>query len=307
MKWTLYQIMIFSVLTFTACKGEKAMKYNPLTPEEQRVILHKATERPGSGLYNKHFEKGVYTCKQCNAILFRSADKFDSGCGWPAFDAEIAGAVKRETDADGRRTEILCANCGGHLGHVFTGEQLTPKNTRHCVNSISLNFTPAEEVNPGRAIFAGGCFWGVEYYLQTAKGVLSATSGYIGGTRENPTYREVCDKTTGHAEAVEVYFDPAVTSFETLAKLFFEIHNPAQLNRQGPDIGDQYRTEIFYLNDEQKSVAEKLIAQLKKNGMEVVTKLTPATQFWPAEEYHQDYYFKKGGNPYCHFPRKIEW
>lgn len=150
-------------------------------------------------------------------------------------------------------------------------------------------------------------FGGVEYYLERARGVLSARSGYTGGDEANPTYQEVCNKSTGHAEAVEVYFDPAVTDFEALAKLFFETHNPTQLNRQGPDIGPQYRTEIFYLNDQQKSVAEKLIAELKNNGVEVATKLTKAKVFWAAEAYHQNYYAQKGGTPYCHAPRKIKW
>lgn len=307
MKILLYHLIICSVLTLTACKGENEMKYNQLTPEEARVILHKGTERPGTGQYNQHFAKGFYTCKQCGALLYRSDDKFDSHCGWPAFDDEIAGAVKRETDADGRRVEILCANCGGHLGHVFEGEQLTEKNVRHCVNSISLNFVPADKVKLGRAIFAGGCFWGVEYYFERAPGVLSAASGYTGGTKDNPSYREVCNMTTGHAEAVEIYFDPAITSFEALAKLFFETHNPTQVNRQGPDIGEQYRSEIFYVNDEQKAIAEKLIARMKEMGIEAATRLTPASKFWAAEDYHQNYYNKKGGTPYCHFPRPIDW
>ena len=151
-----------------------------------------------------------------------------------------------------------------------------------------------------RAIFAGGCFWGVEYYLQRAKGVISTAVGYIGGHKDNPTYEEVCSHRTGHAEAVEVVYDPTETSYENLVKLFLEIHDPTQVNRQGPDIGEQYRSEIFYLDDSQKVVAERVIETLKEKGHWIATRVTRATTFWKAEEYHQDYYKKTEGTPYCH-------
>lgn len=274
-----------------------------LTDEEKRVILHKGTEKPFTGKYTDFKDKGSYVCKQCRAPLYRSEDKFESSCGWPSFDNEIPGAVRRVRDADGKRTEIVCASCGGHLGHVFLGEGFTPKNTRHCVNSISMDFVPAAQEKKERtdtAIFAGGCFWGVEHLMQKQPGVLSVVSGYIGGKIENPTYEQVCSKKTGYAEAVEIAFDPSVVSYEALAKLFFEIHDPTQLDRQGPDIGNQYRSEVFYTTPEQKIIAQKLIAQLKAKGYQVVTKVTPATKFWPAEKYHQDYYNRKGSTPYCH-------
>jgi len=165
-----------------------------------------------------------------------------------------------------------------------------------------MDFIPLEKL--GRAIFASGCFWGTEYHFQKAQGVLQTTVGYIGGDKTNPTYEEVCSKITGHAEAVEILYDPEKTNFEKLAKLFFETHDPGQLNRQGPDIGEQYRSEIFYLNEDQKKIAEKLIAPLRKKGIKVVTKLTPAGTFWDAEDYHQDYYQNKGSTPYCHFYEK---
>ncbi|MEW6071507.1 MAG: bifunctional methionine sulfoxide reductase B/A protein [Planctomycetota bacterium] len=273
-----------------------------LTPEEERVIVHKGTERPFTGEHTGNHAAGLYTCKRCATPLYRSGDKFDSECGWPSFDDEIPGAVKRAPDADGRRTEILCAQCGGHLGHVFAGEGFTPKDVRHCVNSISLDFAPQENV--GRAIFASGCFWGTEYWLRRAAGVLTTTCGYTGGDREAPTYQEVCSGATGHAEAVEVLYDTRATDFRALCRLFFETHDPSQVDRQGPDVGEQYRSEIFVLDEEQRGIAEELAAALRAKGVRVATRITPAATFWPAEGYHQDYYEKKGATPYCHFWRK---
>jgi len=204
--------------------------WKTLTPEEARVIVHKGTEAPFTGKYDKQTLAGVYTCRRCGAALYRSQNKFQSGCGWPAFDGEIPGAVRRQMDADGERTEILCVSCGGHLGHVFIGEHLTPRNVRHCVNSISMDFVEEKDFDQHfqRAVFAGGCFWGVEYFLQQAQGVIHAVSGYTGGTTEHPTYQQVCAGDTKHVEAVEVLYDPKRTDYEALARLFFEIHDPTQ-------------------------------------------------------------------------------
>ncbi len=297
-------VVILFMFVYSILLGEKDMKYNKLTSEEERVIIHKGTETPFSGEYYKHNEKGVYVCKRCNAPLYRSDDKFDSGCGWPSFDDEIPGAVKHIKDKDGIRTEIICNNCGAHLGHIFLGEGFTDKDTRHCVNSISLKFIPAEKETTEKAYFAGGCFWGVEYHFQKAKGVVSTRVGYMGGKKEKPTYKEVCSGTTGYIETMEVVFDKTQTSFEELAKLFFEIHDPTQVNRQGPDVGEQYRSVIFYSNDEQKQTSEKLIKILQEKGYKVATQLEPAQTFWEAEDYHQDYYEKTGHQPYCHIYTK---
>jgi peptide methionine sulfoxide reductase msrA/msrB len=282
----------------------KNMEYRKLTPEETRVIVNKGTEAPFTGKYEKFDEKGVYVCRRCGAPLFRSNDKFDAHCGWPSFDDAIPGTVKRIPDADGMRTEIECAKCGAHLGHVFLREGFTPKDTRYCVNSISMDFDPSVKADQVKktdtAIFSGGCFWGVEYFLKKAKGVISAEVGYTGGHKDHPTYQEVCSGTTGHLESIEVVFDPALTSYEEITRLFFEIHDPTEWNHQGPDEGEQYRSAIFYLNDDQKQTAEKLIKLLKEKGYNVVTEVRKATKFWKAEDYHQAYYEKNGHTPYCH-------
>jgi peptide methionine sulfoxide reductase msrA/msrB len=280
-------------------------RHHPLNPTESKVILQKGTERPYTGEYEKNKESGIYVCRQCDAPLYLSQDKFDSHCGWPAFDDAIDQAVERVMDMDGRRVEILCNRCKAHLGHVFVNEGFTPKNTRHCVNSISLRFIPLKTPKGlMRAIFAGGCFWGMQYYFDRTEGVIETVVGYTGGNVVNPTYEEVCSHETGHYEAIEVTFDPLKVDFEALCRLFFEIHDPTQENGQGPDIGPQYRSAIFYLSNPQKMLALRLIQELSKKGLEVATDLIPATTFYPAEEVHQKYYEKTSKTPYCHFRTK---
>ena len=306
----LISLIVFTKTSEDSVAQEQKTEYNQLSPEEERVILYKGTERPGTGKYLNHKADGTFTCKRCDAPLYRSADKFDSHCGWPSFDDEIEGAIKRVPDADGIRTEIQCATCGAHLGHIFEGEGFTEKNIRHCVNSISLNFvsdhanttndTAAGE-STETAYFAGGCFWGTEHFFEKANGVQSAVVGYMGGRTENPSYQDVSYKDTGHAETVKVVFDPKEISFEELARLFFEIHDPTQVNRQGPDVGEQYRSAVFYTSKEQKQITRNLIEKLEKKGYKVATQVEPADKFWKAEEYHQDYYEKTGKQPYCHF------
>ncbi len=312
--YVLLMLLTICVFSFNACSQplpknkvtKNTVMKKELTAEEKRVILYKGTEAPFIGQYTDNFEEGVYTCKQCGSELYTSTSKFHSGCGWPSFDQEIPGRVKKLVDADGRRTEIVCAKCDGHLGHVFYGEGFTAKDTRHCVNSISMEFIKKEDVQNQQkaktevAIFAGGCFWGVEYYFQNAPGVIKTQVGYIGGHKENPTYKEVCAHTTGHIEAMEVTFDPSKTNYETLAKLFFEIHDPTQTNGQGGDIGEQYLSVVFYMSEQQKEITEKLIHLLENKGYKIATTLRPATKFWSAETYHQQYYEKTGGTPYCH-------
>ena len=282
-------------------RSGKARRAMPeLTDFEKQIIIGKGTERAFTGKYDNHYEKGTYVCRQCGAALYRSDSKFKSGCGWPSFDDEIQGAVRRTPDADGLRTEIACAACRGHLGRVFLGEHLTKKNVRHCVNSTSLVFVP--EVKPQTAIFAGGCFWGVEHQFASVPGVVSVTSGYTGGRTKKPTYKQVCTGRTGHAEAVKVGFDPKKVTYEALARRFFEIHDPTQRNAQGPDKGSQYRSAVFYQDQKQKKTAEKLIKLLRENGYDVVTEVTKASRFWPAETYHQDFFEKNPKRQNCHAP-----
>lgn len=283
----------------------KMKKYNNLTKAEEKVIIHKGTEHPYTGKYLNNEDEGTYVCKRCDAPLYNSSDKFDANCGWPSFDDEIAGSVNRVMDADGRRTEIICNNCGAHLGHVFLGEQFTDKNTRHCVNSISLKFVPAKKESLEKVYFASGCFWGTEYFFMKAPGVIETSVGYMGGHKKNPTYQEVSTGKTGHLETTEIVYDPSKTTYGDLVRLFFETHDFTQTDGQGPDIGSQYLSAIFYKNDEQKAIAEKYVDILKDKGYRVATKLISAPKFWKAEDYHQEYYNNKGGTPYCHAYRKI--
>ncbi|MCC2625116.1 MAG: msrA3 [Burkholderiales bacterium] len=282
------------------------LKTNSLTPYELGIIQDKDTEHPGTGRYTDYEDSGTYLCRNCGLALFRSQRKFHSGCGWPSFDNEITGNIKREPDQDGKRTEILCNRCNAHLGHVFNGEGYTPLNTRHCVNSASLDFVADETVtDTEEAILAAGCFWGIQYYLDKLDGVLKTEVGYSGGSKLNPTYKEVCTGNTGHLEVLRVLYDPQKITYADILKYFFEIHDFTQTNGQGPDLGEQYLSAIFYFNEEQQQIARNIIEILSSKCYSVATLLREVSIFWPAEDYHQNYYAKNGKTPYCHTKRKI--
>lgn len=288
-----------------------------LTPEQYYVMRKSGTEKPFSGKYNDHYEKGTYYCAGCNTPLFSSETKYDHGTGWPSFTAPFDENYiehRKDNSLFMRRIEVRCAVCGAHLGHVFD-DGPKPTNKHYCINSVGLDFKqtksqPESESNSSEksdgsakkaiktenAIFAAGCFWGVEDKFRKTPGVISTEVGYTGGHVKNPTYKQVCADKTGHAEAVKITFDPSLISYEELLRVFFSIHDATQLNRQGPDIGTQYRSAIFYYNDEQKMAAEKIVKELENSGRlpkSLATKIVPASKFNKAEEYHQQYYEKR--------------
>lgn len=286
------------------------MATSDLTEFEKSVIEKQGTEPPFTGLYNNLTAEGTYHCKKCDALLYKSENKFDSGCGWPSFDEDVSDAVERRRDPLDNRTEIVCKSCGGHLGHVFHGEKKTPKDTRHCVNSVSIRFKPKPSNAYSTIVLAAGCFWGVEYQMARLKGVIRTVAGYSGGTTEKPTYKEVCNGDTGHLECVEVTYDPQMVTLEQILKLFFEVHDFSQANGQGPDIGPQYLSAIFVANESERRLAEDLIERLKRSQSttSVCTQVKNKCPFWPAEPYHQNYLERAGPAAVrhsCHRRRQI--
>lgn len=280
-----------------------------LDPDRYKVLREGATERAFTGELLAETRDGWYVCHACGLPLFKSDAKFESHCGWPSFHTPSAYEnvkLKRDLSNGMVRTEIQCARCGGHLGHVFDdGPQ--PTGLRYCVNSLSLDFKPGLPATPpdaDTAVFAAGCFWGVEKLFHETPGVVATSVGYTGGTVEQPTYKQVCTGRTGHAEAVQVVFDPRRVSYRELVKLFFEAHDPTTLNAQGPDHGTQYRSGIFFRGPEQEKTARQVRDELVSKKLwtdPVVTEIVPSAKFWMAEDYHQKYFLT---NPVqCHRPK----
>lgn len=283
-------------------------KYAALTPELLRIIRDKGTEPAFSGDYLEvdSDAHGSYLCRGCGHALFRAQAQFTSQCGWPSFDNEIAEAVTTQHDSNNRGQEIICARCTGHLGHLFYGEKFTARNTRHCVNSLSVEFVKDEQViDSEEIIIAAGCFWGVQALFDRLDGVLKTQVGYIGGSQQSPDYKQVCHNNSGHFEAVRVLFNPKSSTLSDILRYFFEIHDFSQTDGQGPDLGAQYLSAIFYFNLEQKRIAEQLIENLVQQGYGVATTLHKMATFWVAENYHQNYYTKQGSEPYCHVRKAI--
>ena len=272
-----------------------------LTPKQFEIARRKGTERAGTGAFCQTYKPGLYSCICCSALLFDARTKFESGTGWPSFTRPVkenAVSYAKDNGYGMVRVEVMCNTCDAHLGHVFP-DGPKPSGLRYCINATSLQLMD-EDTTEAIAILGGGCFWCTEAIFQSIKGVKNVEPGYSGGTVKNPTYQEVCSGKTGHAEVIKIIYNPMELAYTDLLKIFFSTHDPTTLNRQGHDTGTQYRSVIFYQNEkEQKTAAEVIREMAGYFNDPIVTALNPLENWYPAEEYHQNYYNNNSTQPYC--------
>ncbi len=310
-------------------KPEASQLKKKLSSEQFEVTQQCGTEPPFRNAYWDNHKPGIYVDVVSGQPLFSSLDKFDSGTGWPSFTQPLESTdvvEKDDSSLGGARTEVRSSVADSHLGHVFS-DGPAANGLRYCINSAALKFIPVEDMDQAgysqylepfvkagliktptheTAILAGGCFWGMEEIIRKIPGVIKTTVGYSGGTTKEPTYEDVCTGMTGHAEAIQVVFDPARLSYDSLLDYFFRMHDPTTLNQQHNDVGTQYRSAIFFTSEEQKQAAERVKERWAKSGKfkrPITTEITSATTFYPAEDYHQKYLVKHPGGYTCHVLR----
>lgn len=311
--------------------SEKEIRAN-LSKMQCHVTQDDGTEPPFNNEYWDNKRAGIYVDVVTGEPLFSSLDKYDSGTGWPSFTKPIEdGRVQEKEDfkIGVKRIEVRSKAGDSHLGHVFPDGPKDRGGLRYCMNSAALKFIPVEDLakkgyarflplfekdkkveEKSVATFAGGCFWGVEELIRKLPGVLKTEVGYSGGKTDHPNYNLVKTGASGHAESIQVEFDPKKISYEDLLLYFFKIHDPTTMNQQGNDIGTQYRSVIFYHNEEQRKTAQAVKERVDNSGAwkkPVVTAIEPFAKFYSAEEYHQDYLQKNPGGYTCHFERKLKF